>query len=212
MATIQDRWHRKNRETGKLERTALYGTGKRYRPHFRDPSGLEVTRAFDRKIDAQRWLDEQTVALVRGNYVHPQAGRVTVGAWAQSWLAGRSHLKPKTLASYQSLLSTRVLPTWERVPLSKVGHSDVVAWVAGMRSEGLSASRTRQAYHVLTSMLDADVRDGKWPAMRRQDSICLASDHGPALPDPCPARRPGGALRAAPPARPGARLHRAAVG
>ena len=161
MATIQDRWHRKNRETGKLERTALYGTGKRYRPHFRDPCGREVTKAFDRKIDAQRWLDEQTVALVRGNYVHPQAGRVTVGEWAESWLAGRSHLKPKTLASYQSLLSTRVLPTWERVPLSKVGHSDVVAWVAGMRSEGLSASRTRQAYHVLTSMLDAAVRDGR---------------------------------------------------
>jgi hypothetical protein len=29
MATIQDRWHRKNRETVKVERTALYGTGKR---------------------------------------------------------------------------------------------------------------------------------------------------------------------------------------
>ena len=65
MATIQDRWHRRNRETGKLERTALYGKGKRYRPHFRDPSGREVTKAFDRKVDAQRWLDEQTVALVR---------------------------------------------------------------------------------------------------------------------------------------------------
>ena len=172
MATIQDRWHRKNRETGRLERTALYGKGKRYRPHFRDPSGREVTKAFDRKIDAQRWLDEQTVALVRGNYVHPQAGRVTVGEWAESWLAGRSHLKPKTLASYQSLLSTRILPTWERVPLSKVGHSDVVAWVAGMRREGLSASRTRQAYHVLTSMLDAAVRDGRVARNAAEESIC----------------------------------------
>ena len=106
MATIQDRWHRKNRETGKLERTALYGKGKRYRPHFRDPSGREVTKAFDRKIDAQRWLDEQTVALVRGSYVHPERSRLTVGQWAETWLAGRSHLKPKTLASYRSLLST----------------------------------------------------------------------------------------------------------
>ena len=30
-----------------------------------------------------------------------------------------------------------------------------------MRAEGLSASRTRQVYHVLTSMLDAAVRDGR---------------------------------------------------
>src|SRR3954465_6140232 len=119
MATIQDRWHRKNRETGKLERTALYGKGKRYRPHFRDPPGREVTKAFDRKVDAQRWLDEQT--------------------------------------------ATRVLPTWERVPLAKVRHSDVAAWVASMRAEGLSASRTRQSYHLLTSMLDDAVRDNRLP-------------------------------------------------
>ena len=81
--------------------------------------------------------------------------------WAEAWLAGRSHLQPKTLASYRSLLSTRVLPTCERVPLAKVRHSDVAARVAGMRAEGLSASRTRQVYHVLTSMLDAAVRDGR---------------------------------------------------
>jgi integrase len=45
--------------------------------------------------------------------------------------------------------------------LFKVTYSDVVAWVAGMRAKGLSASRSRQAYHVLTSMLDAAVRDGR---------------------------------------------------
>ncbi|MGX5655522.1 tyrosine-type recombinase/integrase [Geodermatophilus nigrescens] len=161
MATIQDRWHRRNRQTGELERTALYGTGKRYRVHFRDPSGREVTKAFGRKVDAQRWLDEQTVALVRGTFVHPELSRQTVGQWAETWFAGRSHLGPKTLASYRSLLRARVLPRWEHVPLGRVAHGDVVAWVAGMRAAGLSASRTRQAYHLLTSMLDAAVKDGR---------------------------------------------------
>lgn len=161
MATIQDRWHRRNRETGKLERTALYGKGKRYRPHFRDASGREVTRAFDRKIDAQRWLDAQTAELVRGTYVHPELGRLTVGTWAGTWIEGRAHLAPKTLASYRSLLRARVLPRWADVPLSRVGHADVVAWVAAMRADGLSASRTRQAYHLLTAMLDAAVKDGR---------------------------------------------------
>lgn len=133
-----------------------------YRPRYRDASGREHARHFKRKADAQRWLDEQTAALVRGDWVDPDRSRgVTVGQWSEKWLAGRSHLKPKTLSSYRSLLRTRVLPTWERVPLPKIQHSDVVAWVAGMRAEGLSASRTRQAYHVLTSMLDAAVKDGR---------------------------------------------------
>ncbi|PRY49289.1 site-specific recombinase XerD [Geodermatophilus tzadiensis] len=37
----------------------------------------------------------------------------------------------------------------------------MVAWVAGMRADGLSASRTRQAYHLLTSMPDAAGKDGR---------------------------------------------------
>ena len=104
MATIQDRWHHRSRVTGHVERTALHGTGKRYRIHFRDSSGREVTKASSRRVDAQRWLDEQTVALVRGRFVHPELSRQTVGQWAETWFAGRSHLGPKTVASYRSLL------------------------------------------------------------------------------------------------------------
>ena len=76
-------------------------------------------------------------------------------------MAGRAHLKPKTLVGYESLLWHRVLPTWSTVPLVRVMHSAVVAWLAAMRAEGLSASRTRQAYHLLTAMLDDAVKDNR---------------------------------------------------
>ncbi|HLM07501.1 MAG TPA: tyrosine-type recombinase/integrase [Blastococcus sp.] len=132
-----------------------------YRPRYRDASGREHARHFKRRVDAQRWLDSVTASMVRGDYVDPDRSRLTVGTWSRTWLAGRSHLKPKTLESYLSLLRTRVLPTWEDVPLSRISHAEVAAWVASMRAEGLSASRTRQAYHVLTAMLDDAVRDGR---------------------------------------------------
>ena len=45
------------------------------------------------------------------------------------------------------------------VSLQSVTNADVVAWVAKMRRDGLSASRIRQAYSLLSSMLDAAVRD-----------------------------------------------------
>ncbi|WP_409333333.1 hypothetical protein [Trujillonella humicola] len=48
-----------------------------YRPRFRDETGKEHARHFKRKVDAQRWLDEQTAAMVTGAYVDPRAGRVT---------------------------------------------------------------------------------------------------------------------------------------
>ena len=134
-----------------------------WRARYRDPSGREHARHFPRKIDAQRWLDSVTASVVRGDYVDPDRGRLTVGQWSGPWLAARGHVKAKTLESYSSLLRTRVLPSWADVPLSKVSHADVAGWVAGMRAERLSPSRTRQAYHVLTAMLDDAVRDGRLP-------------------------------------------------
>lgn len=135
----------------------------RWRARYRDAAGKEHAKHFGRKIDGQRWLDDVTASQVAGTYVDPRRSRVTVGEWSQTWLAGRSHLKPKTVESYKSLLRTRVLPTWGGVPLVSVTHGDVVAWIAGMRTEGLSASRTRQAYHVLSAMLDDAVKDARLP-------------------------------------------------
>jgi integrase len=37
----------------------------------------------------------------------------------------------------------------------------VVAWVSAMRASGLSASRTRQAFHLLSRMLEDAVRDSR---------------------------------------------------
>jgi integrase len=130
-----------------------------YRARFRNPAGREHARHFSKRVEAQKWLDEQTASLVRGEYVDPRRGRLKFGEWAARWMEGRVHLKPRTIASYRSLLTTRILPTWEEVPLLGVANADVVAWVASMRSVGLSASRVRQSYHLFSTMLDAAVRD-----------------------------------------------------
>jgi integrase len=79
-------------------------------------------------------------------------------------MAGRVHLKEKTVHGYKSLLETRIRPRRGTVPLVRVTNADVEAWVADMRREGLSASRTRQAYHLLSSMLSAAVRDRRLPS------------------------------------------------
>ena len=139
-----------------------YKRGDRWVGFYRDAAGKQHTNGkFHRKRDADRWEEEQKAAIRNDVWVDPGRSKQTVGQWAETWMAGRVHLKPKTLASYRSLLTTQVLPTWEAVPLTKIRRSDVVAWVAAMRATGLSASRTRQAYHLLTSMLEDAVKDSR---------------------------------------------------
>src|SRR5947208_1277378 len=101
---------------------------RRYRARYRDDAGREHRKDFGRKTDAERWLDDVKASLVRGDYVDPRRSRLTVGAWADAWMAGRVHLKPSTLQSYKSLLETRIRPRWGTVPLVRVTNADVVAW------------------------------------------------------------------------------------
>lgn len=61
--------------------------GGSWRARYRDDAGREHARHFTRKVDGQRWLDEQTATIVTGQYVDPRAGRVTVTAYAQQWRA-----------------------------------------------------------------------------------------------------------------------------
>ena len=109
--------------------------------------------------EADRWLKEQSASIVRNDHVAPRRAEMTFGVWAEQSMAAMVHLKPKTLAGYRSLLDARVLPKWRDVKLARIANADIAAWVAELRSDGLSASRTRQCYHLLSSMLDGAVRD-----------------------------------------------------
>ena len=85
------------------------------------------------------------------------------------------------------------------MPLSRVSHAEVTAWVAAMRAEGLSASRTRQAYHLLLSMLDDAVRDNRLsrnpaagvslPRLPRTERRYLSHEQVHALADACGTHR-----------------------
>jgi site-specific recombinase XerD len=70
-------------------------------------------------------------------------------------------LKESTRVRYEGLLRGHVLPKWGSVPLAKIGHADVAAWVAGLSASDLSGSTIRQAHRVFSLLLALAVRDGR---------------------------------------------------
>lgn len=132
----------------------------RWRARYRGPDGRERSKTFARRIDAERFLAAMEHSKSIGAFVDPALGRVRLADWVHTWLQGAGPtVKPKTLASYESLLRSRVLPVFGHRRLSDIRPSDVQAWVGQMQTDGLSASRIRQAVIVLRSALDAAVQD-----------------------------------------------------
>jgi integrase len=131
------------------------------------PDGGQRKRRFDRATDARNFAHTIEASKATGTFVDPRAGRMRVSEWAKRWLegvrpdpeTGEGPIKPKTFASYESLLRSRVLPAFGRRQLSTLKPSDVQTWINKMQAEGLSASRIRQAHVLLKQILDAALRD-----------------------------------------------------
>jgi len=129
-----------------------------WRVRYRTPSGRELSKTFIKKVDAEKFLATVEADMARGDWVDPTLGRVTLDEWSQRWLASKRRIKPKTRAGYESLLSSRILPTFGDLAINRIDRESVEAWVTDMLDEGLSASRVKQAYLVLGAMMKAAVR------------------------------------------------------
>lgn len=132
----------------------------RWRARYRDNAGKEHARHFDRKVDAQRWLDEVTASVVTGTYVDPRAGRVTFDAFMREW-AARQVWETSTVTAMDLL---RRSVTFGPVPLAQLRASHVEAWVKGMSAAGLAPSTIASRMNGVRAVLKAAVRDRLIPA------------------------------------------------
>jgi integrase len=130
-----------------------------WRAGYRGPDGREHSRSFDRKVDAERWLRDELHKQDRGLWVDPSAGAVPFEEYAEEWFGGLT-LKPKTIASYRSLLDSRILPVLGTVELRRITPDLMRNWIADMAQDGLSASRMSQAKRVVGAVLSQAVEDG----------------------------------------------------
>jgi integrase len=124
---------------------------------YRDESGKEFSKQFDRKLDGQRWLDEVTSSMVTGTYVDPRAGKVTFSDYAAEWLAMQP-LRPMTLLKYEQFLRLNIGPRIGDRTLATIRPSHIQAMVAAL-GERLSPAVLRSNFVLTSSILKAAVLD-----------------------------------------------------
>ena len=130
-------------------------TNGRWRARYRDDAGKEHSRHFDRKIDAQHWLDQVTSAVVTGTYADPQAGRITFAAFFGEWSA-RQVWAPGTVLAMS--LAARSVP-FAAKPMKQVRRSDVETWIKQMNAAGHAPGTIKTRYVNVRSVFRAAVKD-----------------------------------------------------
>jgi integrase len=138
----------------------------RFQARYPGPDGVlrPADRTFATSTDADRWLMRKRIEIEEGRWLDPAEGQTTVRDWAARWLAAVSpQLKHKTQASYSSLINSLINPALGDRELSSLRPITVAEWVGGMKTKGLSASRIRQAYRVLSQIMRAAVDNDMIP-------------------------------------------------
>lgn len=130
-----------------------------WRARWREvPGGPQRTRAFDRKLDAERFLVQVQHDLLRGAYIDPKASATTVKAYAELWL---ERMKPtwrrRTADNVENNLMKHVVPRLGSRGLTALRRADIEAFAAGLP---LKASTVAVVHQHLSSMLEAAVEDG----------------------------------------------------
>ena len=159
---------------------------RRWVVRYRDPLGRSRERWFSTKLEAVRHGTAQEAKVHSGHWTDPALGRVTLDTWVGGWRGAMVALKPKTRDSYDSLLSSRILPSLGHLALAAIKPSVVKTWMAEMESAGLSGSRISQAVNLLSRIMRDAVHDElitrnpcdgiRRPAPRRADVVPLTPD------------------------------------
>ncbi|TSB19412.1 tyrosine-type recombinase/integrase [Streptomyces benahoarensis] len=160
---IQDRWYKTEPdEAGKPRRvkTDRYGTGKRYRARYIGPDGTEKSQSFpDRqKRQAEQWLAQIEADMLRGQFVDPRAGRITVKQYAERWLSSLS-VDPGTYVDTERRIRLHVVPHLGSHTLGSIRPTRIREWLRALGDQGLAAGYRKVIFANLCTMLTAAVDD-----------------------------------------------------
>lgn len=165
----------------------------KYRARWREyPHGPQHVRHFDRKADAQRFLDGIRGDLARGLYIDPASGRTLFRSYAEEWRQAQMH-RPSTVEQCESYLRLHAYPTLGERPIGAIRRSEIQAWVKD-RSEVLAPGSVELVYRWVSTIFKAAVGDRliaaspcagiKLPKHDRGEIVPLAIEAVEALADP----------------------------
>jgi len=139
-----------------------------YRARYTGPDARlhNAPHTFDTRLDAEAWLTDERRLISSGTWMSPlartaqrRAGRaLTFAGYANRWLEQRD-LKPRTRATYRSLLDRLILPTFAAVPLKEIGSEQVRDWYSSL--DPSKKTLRAHAYGLLRAILETAVTDEK---------------------------------------------------
>lgn len=142
-------------------RRVVHGSGQQaWQARWRDPAGIQRSKNFRRRIDAERHLTAVESEIFAGRYVDTTLSKIRFDEWLAQAEAARINRRPSTKARDESYYRNLVVPTFGTMPLGSIQPVHVQRWVSDLAEKDYAAATIRKAYQLLCRTLDAAVQSG----------------------------------------------------
>lgn len=127
-----------------------------WQARYREPGGRQRKKSFRRKVDAERFITSLEADKLRGSYIDPDAGKISLRAYAEQWLAAQT-FGESTYVATELRLRVHVLPTLGALELRAIKPLTVQRWVASL--DKWAPTYQRVIFGTLSAVLSAAVDD-----------------------------------------------------
>lgn len=118
---------------------------------------VAAEHTYVNKIDARRWLSTVEADMVRGDWIDPDAGKITFGEYSNWWLDQRP-VRPRTKQIYEGQLK-HIVPTFACVSLRDIRPIDVRGWHGQLSRGPLHQNTIAKIYRLFRTIMSTAVED-----------------------------------------------------
>lgn len=107
---------------------------KAYLVRFRTSDGMQRSKQFKRKRDAEAYANVVEVDRNQGSLLDPRLGRITVAEWWDRWWPTATNLRPSTRTRDENHFRKHAIPAFGNTPIGKLDRTALRLWAAELGS------------------------------------------------------------------------------
>lgn len=129
-----------------------------WQARYRDPAGAQKAKNFDKKKQADDFLDDVRTRVRRRTYNDPARGEITLAKWWETWWPAQPKKAVTTTNRKLSNWRVHIEPRWGKWRLCDLEYIELQSWIT---NDVKGYHTKRKVMELLNQMLRAAVKDGK---------------------------------------------------
>ncbi len=143
-------------ESGTRTKKAARGT--KWKARYIDPAGRDRRRTFERKIDAEKFLERIGMEMQTSEWIDPRTTKSRFDDWVEIWWKTTVKLAPSTRRGYEKMPRLYVRPKFDGRRINSIEWLEVELFATSLLEQELSAKTVRETLSVLSLIMKTAMR------------------------------------------------------